>query len=123
MKKKAKGNQAYAKGEYTQALDAWAGGRKTLEDADISGHHVAVFWSNEAMCCRKIADLNRCNVACQAGLRHYCSSSVRGKLEHHRAECAKAKESSKDCPSADADTHSAAAGTATVDPASHESEP
>lgn len=88
MKKKAKGNTALKEKKYDEALEEWSNGRRLLEAEGLSGHHVAVFWSNQAICYKAMGDMARCQSASQEGLTHYCSHSVRSKLEKHATDSA-----------------------------------
>lgn len=88
MKKKVKGNKALQEKRYDEALEEWSTGRRLLEAEGLSGHHVAVFWSNQAICYKAMGDMQRCQSASQEGLTHYCSHSVRSKLEKHAADSA-----------------------------------
>lgn len=87
MKLKTRGNKAFGEGRYEAALNAWTEGREALEKEAISGHHMAVLWSNEAMCCKKMGDADRCRTACKTGLGLFSLKSVKDKLEHNLAEC------------------------------------
>eukprot|EP00928_Gymnodinium_smaydae_P075140 TRINITY_DN5813_c0_g7_i1.p1 TRINITY_DN5813_c0_g7~~TRINITY_DN5813_c0_g7_i1.p1 ORF type:complete len:172 (-),score=26.68 TRINITY_DN5813_c0_g7_i1:137-652(-) len=87
MQLKAVGNKAFGAQRYTEALDAWARGRDVLQREKISGHHLAVFWSNEALLHKRQGDLEGCRRACEAGLDLYCAPSVRAKLKSYHAEC------------------------------------
>merc|ERR1719401_1022025 len=87
MKAKAKGNKAFGDNKYEEALQAWCTGRKALEEQSLTGHHMAVLWSNEAMCRKKMNDIDGCRKACQAGLANTCAKSIRTKLQHNLAAC------------------------------------
>jgi len=81
MKKKVKGNKALADKKYEEAISLWSEGRDLLEAKRITGHHVAVLWSNEAICCKQMGDSAGCKQACDEGLKHFCLPSVKAKLE------------------------------------------
>lgn len=85
---KATGNQAFSAGKLEEAMKAWAEGRRLLQRESISGHPLAVLWSNEAMCLKKKGDLEGCRSACEQGLGLFCSEAVRKKLQHNLAESA-----------------------------------
>merc|ERR1712217_747386 len=89
MKMKAKGNKAFTANNHSEALEHWASGRSSLEKGGLAGHHMAVLWSNEANCRKKMGDWSRCRAACESGLGPYCAASVCAKLEYHLADCDK----------------------------------
>lgn len=89
MSLKVKGNKAFGEQRFEPALEAWTQARVVLDEEGIAGHHVAVMWSNEAMCCKKMGDLERCRRACEEGLKCICSASVRAKLDCNLAACSK----------------------------------
>jgi len=85
VKAKKRGNTAFGERKFAEALDAYADGRRILEKADIRGHHMAVLWSNEATCFKKTESWEKCRHACEQGLTHYCTASIRKKI----TECLK----------------------------------
>lgn len=87
FKQKQAGNKAFQERRYKAALAAWAEARSHLEKEDVTGHHMAVLWSNTANCSKKIGDFQGGWRACEAGLKHYCTEAVRAKLAHHLADC------------------------------------
>mmetsp|Transcript_83398 Transcript_83398/g.241345 ORF Transcript_83398/g.241345 Transcript_83398/m.241345 type:complete len:461 (-) Transcript_83398:46-1428(-) len=83
MQLKAKGNTAFSGGKHERALEAWGSAREKLDGAGLSGHHLAVLWSNEANCRKKMGDIEGCRAACEAGLAQPCAATIRAKLEFH----------------------------------------
>jgi hypothetical protein len=89
-KLKQQGNKAFKEKRNEDALKAWAQARKTWETAEVRGYHMAVLWNNEALCRRQTGDAEGSKAACNEGLTHYASKTIRDKLEHNLAECSKA---------------------------------
>lgn len=89
MKLKDTGNKAFSEKRNEDALKAWAEARSVWEKADIRGHHTAVLWSNEALCRRKMGEVDKAKEACNQGLTHYTTSKIREKLQFNLVECDK----------------------------------
>jgi len=89
MQLKGDGNKAYKALKYDDALKAWAEGREILDKAGVHGHHLAVLWNNEALCRRKMRDVEGSRNACNEGLKLFATPDIRKKLEHNLTECDK----------------------------------
>ncbi|CAJ1419377.1 unnamed protein product [Effrenium voratum] len=89
VKHKATGNKAFQEKRHEAALEAWQKGRETWEKADVRGHHVAVLWSNEAVCRRQMGDLQGAIKACEEGRQHFTTPQIQQKLDHNLAEAKK----------------------------------
>jgi len=89
MQLKGDGNKAWKDKKYDDALKAWAEARGIWDTAGVQGHHVAVLWNNEALCRRKMRDVEGSRNACNEGLKFFTTSDIRGKLEFNLAECDK----------------------------------
>merc|ERR1712045_106948 len=74
---------------YDAAIKAWADARSRWAMAGVQGHHVAVLWNNEALCRRRMRDIEGSKVACQEGLKLYTTDEIRKKLQFNLEECAK----------------------------------
>jgi len=90
VKLKQLGNKAFAEKRYDDALKAWTEAREVWQKADVRGHHLAVLWNNEALCCRQMGDLDGARNACNEGLSHFTTPQIRTKLEHNLVEAGKA---------------------------------
>merc|ERR1712086_764297 len=88
VKRKNEGNQAFKVSKFPDALRLYAEARKIWEAADIRGHHVAVLFSNEAACYKKIKEWQKCQDACNKGLTHYCTEKIAKKLQDSIEEAA-----------------------------------
>jgi hypothetical protein len=86
VKRKNEGNQAFKVSKYGDALKLYAEARKIWEASGVSGHHVAVLYSNEAACYKKGSEWEKCEQACTAGLSQFCSSKIKKKLEDLKKE-------------------------------------
>eukprot|EP00439_Symbiodinium_sp_Y106_P018068 s1697_g2.t1 len=91
VKLKQTGNKALKEKRYDDALKAWRHAREIWKKADVSGHHVAVLWSNEAICCRQMEGVNLAAAiqACEEGLKLYALPQIRQKLQHSLEEAKK----------------------------------
>lgn len=89
VKLKQTGNKALKEKRYDDALKAWRHAREIWKKADVSGHHVAVLWSNEAICCRQMEDLAAATHAGEEGLKLYALPQIRQKLQHSLEEAKK----------------------------------
>jgi hypothetical protein len=86
VKRKNEGNKVFKDTKYKEAIVKYAEARKIWEAADIRGHHMAVLWSNEATCHKKLEDWGACIKACDEGLTHYTTEKIRKKLEEAKTE-------------------------------------
>jgi len=57
--------------------------------ADIRGHHETVLYSNEALCLRKMGDVEKSKEACKEGLTQYTAKRIKDKLQFNLDECEK----------------------------------
>jgi len=89
IKLKDEGNKAFKEHKYEDAVKAWADARSKFANVGVQGHHMAVLWSNEALCRRRMRDLESSKVACNEGLKLHTSDEIRKKLQLNLEECAK----------------------------------
>ncbi|CAE7448569.1 INVS, partial [Symbiodinium pilosum] len=89
VKLKQTGNRALKEKRYDDALKAWRNAREIWKKADVSGHHVAVLWSNEAICLRGMEDMEGAVKASSEGLKLYTTQEIRKKLEFNLEEAKK----------------------------------
>merc|ERR1712039_206980 len=92
---KNQGNKAFGKDRYADALEAYSRARGIWSTANIRGHHVAVLWSNEAACHKKVSDWDKCIHACEQGLEHFCTAKIRQKLDNSLKEAQGSKEAAQ----------------------------
>jgi len=95
---KTKGNQAWSKDKHDEAAKAWGAARNSLAKGGITGHHVAALWSNEALRCKRQKEYKAGVQACENGLQHWSTKSVRTKLEANLVECKQALAESTAAP-------------------------
>jgi len=89
VKLKDKGNKAFIEKKSEDALKAWKEAHEVWKKADIRGHHEAVLYSNEALCLRKMGDIEKSKEACKEGLTHYTTKRIKDKLQFNLDECEK----------------------------------
>lgn len=89
MQLKVDGNKAFKDRKYDDALKAWAEARGIWDKTGVHGHHVAVLWNNEALCRRKMRDVEGSRNACNEGLKLFAASDIRDKLQFNLAESEK----------------------------------
>jgi len=86
---KGAGNKAFAKKQHEAAIKEYTEARSIWEKAQISGHHSAVLWNNEATCCRLLGNMEGCKRAAEEGQKQYTTSGICEKLAFNLAESAK----------------------------------